>query len=101
MEDGMKPDQFVAMDRTTATDLLPMVISKAVRSSGGHLPSRDEVLAAERARLGRESLTDAETREALVNAGEYTDRDCVFRDFGNYCVGISMGSGLRVSGKPS
>jgi hypothetical protein len=88
----MSTQQFpiVKIDRTTGQEMLPLLIQKGIFSDFQNLPSKEDILNAEFARLGVESLTDEQKRQALALVGKYRSHNFIVRHYGNYQVGFGI-----------
>lgn len=77
------------IDRFTSQNLLPMFMNKGIFKDYYALPEREELLQAERDRLGIAELTFEQERELLGSVGKYRTSKYVVRDFGSYVIAFS------------
>jgi hypothetical protein len=73
------------LDRTTVTDFLTEV-GTPIDGRLDALPSRKDILAAERKRLGTDKLAIKEKRAVLAGKHEYVDEGFFVRDYETHCL---------------
>ncbi len=81
---------YPKIDRTTAQDLLPKLMSRKLFSNYNDMPWKIDILDEAKKKLGKDNLTYLEERTALTEAREYKNNQFVIRDYGNYAIGFSV-----------
>ena len=81
---------IVKIDRTTATELLPVFINKGIFSNYDGLPEKADLLTHLKKEVNSDELNEGQIREYLSQVGEYKTKNYVVRDYGNYLIAFSL-----------